>query len=139
MNDVAKLYDLIKRYREDWRHPEELARVVKRIEKGRLRPEQARRWLKKIKPWVEEQERCFNPLRPAPDQSQLGNMDVQLGKLIERKDVTVRYGLRVRQPGKSIMACGTTGSGKSTVLRRLVNELDRINRDALALHNHSDS
>jgi hypothetical protein len=136
VNDVAKLYELIKRYRLDWRHPE-LARIVKRIEKGRLRPDQARRWLKRIKPWVEEQERCFNPLRPAPDQSQLGSMDAELGELIERKGV--RYGLRIRQPGKSLMACGTTGAGKSTILRRLVNELDRINRDALALHHHSDS
>ena len=139
MNDVAKLYQLIKRYHLDWRHPEKLTRVVKRIERGRMRPEQARRWLKKIKPWVEEQERCFNPLRPVPDQSQLGSMDAELGELIERKDVAVRYGLRVRQPGKSLMACGTTGAGKSTILRRLVDELDRINRDALALHNDSDS
>ena len=90
VSDVTKLYKLIKQYRLDWRHPE-LARVMRRIEKGRLRPEQAKRWLKKIKPWVEEQERCFNPLRPAPEQPQLGSMDIELGELIEREGV--RYGL----------------------------------------------
>ena len=135
----AQLKHEIINNRLHWRHPKKLGRILRRIEKGRLSPRQAQRWLRKIKPWVEEQERCFNPLRPAPDQSQLGQMDVELGELIERKDVTVRYGARSRQPGRSLMACGTTGSGKSTVLRRLVDELDRINRDALTLHNDSDS
>ena len=80
---VIQLYELIKRYRLDWRRPERLKRIVKKIEQGKMRPQEAKRWLRTIRPWVEEQQRCFNPLHPAPSQAELGHFDVELGHLKE--------------------------------------------------------
>ena len=64
--DSAELHRLVKRYRLDWRHPKELDPIMKMIERNRLRPRLAQIWIRKIQPWIEEQEKCFNPLPAAP-------------------------------------------------------------------------
>ena len=130
--DTSRLYRLIKEWKLNWRHPE-LKRIVQKIEKGRMRPQQSRRWLKKIASWVEEQEMCFNPFPPAPDQAALGEFDIELGELIEKPGV--RVGIRALQPGKHLIVFGTTGTGKSTVLRRIIDGFDSINRNAGRIHN----
>lgn len=134
MNDVTKLYQLIKRYHLDWRYPEKLTRVVKRIEKGHMRPEQAKRWLRKIQPWIEEQERCFNPFPPAPKQEELGRIDIEVGRLIENPDV--RVGIKILdRAGRSVIAAGCTGSGKSNLIRKLIYGIDALNRAYDRIHN----
>ena len=136
--EINQLYLLIKRFRLDWRHPEELSRVVRRIERGLMRPQQARRWLKKIGPWIEQQRRCFNPFPPAPDQEELGQFDVELGELVENPGV--RIGVRlIQQAGRHLLISGLTGSGKSTILRRLIDGIDTINRNAMRFHNDPGS
>lgn len=124
-SDVALLYQEIQRYLLDWRYPDQIKKVLKRIERGRLTSSQAKRWRKKIKPWIEKQKRCFNPLPPAPDPTQLGKYDIVIGESIERPGTQI--GIRL-QPGKHLIVCGHTGSGKSTVLRRIIDGLDAINR-----------
>ena len=133
---TSQLYRLIKQYHLDWRHPKELERVVRRIEKDRLRPEQVRRWMKRIKPWAETQQRCFNPFPPAPSQKELGEFDIEIGTLKERSDV-VRVGLRISDRPRHVICCGETGSGKSNLLRRIIFGLDKLNRSADQVHNHS--
>lgn len=125
MSEVAQLYQLIKEFRLHWRHPE-LGRVVKKIEKKRMRPQQARRWLRRIRPWVEEQQRCFNPFGPAPDQETLGEFMFEFGELSERPGT--RVGMR-RDP-RHLLVAGATGAGKSNLLRRIIDGLDAHNRSA---------
>jgi DNA helicase HerA-like ATPase len=131
--DTSRLYRLIKEWKLDWRHPE-LNRIVQKIEKGRMRPQQSRRWLKKIRPWVEAQQKCFNPFPPAPEQETLGKFDIEVGKLKERSDV-VRVGLRITDRPRHALISGTTGSGKSNVLKRIILGLDSINRNSGRIHN----
>jgi len=135
--EVNMLYALIKRFRLDWRHPKELERVVRRIERGRMKPQQARRWLRRIRPWVEEQTRCFNPFPPAPSQEELGHFQIEVGELAERPGV--RAGIRLGEAGRSChtIVAGTTGSGKTNILRRLIDGLDTLNR-AGGVHSNPD-
>ena len=134
MNDVATLYKLIKQYRLDWRHPKELKRVVKRIEKGRMQQHQVKRWHKKIQRWIEEQEICFNPLPPAPEQEELGRIDIEVGHLTENPDV--RAGIKILdRAGRSVIITGVTGSGKSNLIRKLIYGIDELNRAYDRTHN----
>jgi hypothetical protein len=133
MNDVAKLYQLIMQWRLHWRYPQELNRIVKKIERGRMRPQQAKRWLRKIRPWVEQQQRCFNPFGPAPDQETLGEFMVEFGELIERPGT--RAGIRSNP--RHLLVAGVTGSGKSNLLRRIIDGLDAHNRSTYRLHRDS--
>ena len=130
-HEALQLYELIKHFRLNWRHPE-LERAVRKIERGRMRPQQAKRWLRKIRPWVEQQEQCFNPFKAAPDQEELGKFDIELAVLSEKP--TVRVGIRVLDRPRHIIVAGTTGSGKSNLLRKLINGLDAINRGTRRIH-----
>lgn len=134
--DAAKLAQLITRYRLHWRHPE-LKRLLRRIERDRLTQHQAKRQLRRIKDDIEAQELCFNPFPPAPDQEELGEFDIELGTLTENP--ASRAGLRILDQPRHVLVAGTTGSGKSNVLRKLVNGLDAINRNGSRIHNDSDS
>ena len=132
--DIHKLEHLIRQYRLHWKHPE-LKRVLKRIEKGRLRPHQASRWLRKIGPWVEEQELRFDPFRPVPDQETLGHYDIEIGQAINS---TSRVGFNLDKPRHAIIA-GQTGSGKSNLIRILIHGIDAVNRGHDRLHRDPDS
>ena len=135
--DTSRLYHLIKEWKLDWRHPE-LQRIVRKIERGRMRPEQSRRWLKKVAPWVEEQRKCQNPFPSAPDQQMLGDFDIEIGKLKERSDI-VRVGLRIMDRPRHVLVSGSTGSGKTNVLRRIIIGIDSINRNGGRIHTDTDS
>jgi len=78
--------------------------------------------------WVEEQKRCFNPFSPAPSQEELGHFDIELGELIENPGVRVGIRIFLKEGPKHVLVAGTTGSGKSNILRRLINGFDAINR-----------
>ena len=134
MNDTpAQLYRLIKQYHLDWRHPKELKRVVRRIEKGRMQPHQVKRWMKKIKPWIEQQEKCFNPFPPAPSKEELGRIDIEVGHLTENPDV--RTGIKILDRPRSVIVAGVTGSGKSNLIRKLIYGIDQLNRAYDGIHN----
>ena len=127
--EAAELYRRIKRYRLDYRHPRELDPIMKMIERNRLRPRLAQIWIRKIQPWIEEQEKCFNPLPAAPDQETLGSFPIELGKLVGN-GVRVGVSLKPRQ----FLVAGATGSGKSNILRRLIDGFDALNRSNSSVH-----
>jgi type IV secretory pathway ATPase VirB11/archaellum biosynthesis ATPase len=128
------LRNKIIKYRLHWRHPE-LQKVLRRIDKGRLQPYQVKRWMKKIQPWIEEQERCFNPFGPAPQtQDELGRIDIEVGHLIENPQV--RVGIKILDDkGKSVIAAGATSSGKSNFIRKIIYGIDALNRAYDRTHN----
>jgi type IV secretory pathway ATPase VirB11/archaellum biosynthesis ATPase len=129
----AQLYREIKRHRLHWRYPKKFGRILRRIEKGRLSPSQAQRWLRKIKPWIEEDEKCPNPFPPAPDQQTLGDFDIEIGSLKERSD-NVRVGVRIMDRPRHVLVAGTTGAGKTNILRRIFIGLNTINRNDGRIH-----
>ncbi|MFC1604020.1 helicase HerA domain-containing protein [Planctomycetota bacterium] len=124
--EAEELYRMIKLFCIDWRHPKELGWIVRKLERGRMTPQLARRWLKKIQPWIEEQRRCFTPFPPAPSQEELGQFDIEIGELIENPGV--RVGVRVLDRPRHIITAGATGAGKSNVLRALIKGFDILNR-----------
>jgi len=125
-HDINRLHQLIKQWHLEWRHPE-LNRVLDKIDKGRLRPQQAKRWLRKIQPWVREQELRFNPFGPAPDQETLGQYDIEIGQVIGK---STRIGFNLEKPRHALIT-GQTGSGKSNLIRGLIDGIDAINRNRI--------
>jgi hypothetical protein len=136
-DEIVQLCNLIKQWRLDARHPREMGRVMKKIERGRLTQREAKRWLRKIRPWIEEQQKRFNPLPPAPDQKELGQFDIELGELVERPGV--RVGVRVLSGPRHLIVAGQTGAGKSNILRRLIDGLDTLNRNGGRIHQRPGS
>jgi len=138
--DAAQLYQLIKQYRLDYRHRKQLSHVVRKIEIGKMRSREARRWLNKplFRRWINEQQRRFNPFPPAPSQEELGTYDVEIGELQEQPGVRVSVKI-IHHPGRHLAVCGQTGSGKSTVIRSLIDGVDSINRNAGRIHSDPDS
>lgn len=132
----VQLYELIKHHRLNWRHPE-LERIVRKIERDKMRPQEAKRWLRKIRPWVEQQERCFNPFPPAPSQEELGHFDIEVGELTEKPGV--RVGVRVLDRPRHVVAAGFTGTGKSNLLRKIIDGLNTINRGGGRIYNNPDT
>jgi hypothetical protein len=129
----AQLKHEIEKHHLHWRHPKTVGRILRRIEKGRLNSRQARRWLKKIKPRIEEDEKCPNPFPPAPDQKTLGDFDIKIGSLKERSD-NVRVGVRIMDRPRHVLVAGTTGAGKTNILRRIFIGIDAINRNDGPIH-----
>jgi hypothetical protein len=131
-DEITQLCNLIRQWRLDARHPGELRWVLRKIERGRLTPHEAKRWLRRVGPWIEDQKRRFNPLPPAPNQAELGQFDVELGELAERPGV--RVGIRVLSGPRHLIVAGQTGAGKSNILRRLIDGLDALNRNSGRIH-----
>jgi len=96
----------------------QIAVMRSRLENNRVNEGQARIWLQRIQPLVDEQERCFNPLPRAPDQDEMAPADIEVADVLENPGV--RAGIRFTDRPRHIITCGATGSGKSTLLRRLI-------------------
>jgi hypothetical protein len=114
-----QLYQVIKKEKLDCRHPGELERIVKNIERGRARPYQIKRWSKKIRPYIEQQIREGNYLPMPPDVEDLNlnikPFDVVLGNLIERPEVP--FGIYLSSGVHHIIICGKPGAGKTVTLK----------------------
>ena len=130
--EQTQLLGLIKQYNLDARHPVEVRRLMRKIERDQVTPFDVRRWLRKIKPWIEEQQKRFNPLPPPPSQEDLGEFDIEIGELIENPGV--RVGIRVVSGPRHLIVAGVTGAGKSNILRRIIDGLDALNRHGGAIH-----
>jgi len=115
----SQLYRLIKQYCLDFRHPDELARIVRQLERDRARPQQSKRWLRKIRPWIEQQIREGNYLPMSPTITDLNldaePFDVQLGMLTERPEVP--FGMYITAGVHHMIIVGKPGSGKTVTLK----------------------
>jgi len=118
----SQLYRLIKQYCLDFRHPDELARIIRKLERDRCRPQQAKRWLKKIRPWIEQQIREGNylPMPPGIDDLTLDKepIEIVLGNLVERPEVP--FGLSISTGVHHIVIVGKPGSGKTVTLKAYI-------------------
>jgi len=129
-DELTQLCNLITRYRLDWRHPQELRRILKKIERNRLGPAQARRWLKRVQPWVERQivESNYLPKAPMPEELGLDEdpVDLPIGHAVEQPSVPL--GVRVRRSVPHLLIVGKSGAGKSVTFRQHFREIDEYNR-----------
>lgn len=92
---------------------------MRRLERGTLSPRQARRRLKKIQPWIEQQIRDGNYL-PMPASIEdlaldIKPFDVELGHLSERPEVP--FGIRLYDGTHHILIAGKPGAGKTVALK----------------------
>jgi hypothetical protein len=117
--EANQLYQLITQEKLDCRHPNELERIKKNIERGRIRPYQIKRWSRKIRPYLEQQIREGNYL-PMPPTIEDLNLDVKpfdvvLGNLTERPEVP--FGIYLSSGVHHIIICGKPGAGKTVTLK----------------------
>lgn len=123
--DASLLYRLIKQYALDWRHPDELERVVKRLEKGKLSQVQIRRWMRKIKPWIDEQILKQNYLPSPPKMEDFGidqkPFEITLGQLSERPKVP--FGMNLTKGVHHMIISGKPGSGKTVTLKLYISRI----------------
>jgi hypothetical protein len=128
--EASHLYRLIKQYVLDWRHPDLLARVVRRLEKDKLSQSQVRRWMRKIKPWIEEQVLKQNYLPCPPDPQAFGTeqkpFDLSLGFLSERPEVP--FGVNVSEGVHHAIIVGKPGSGKTVTLKVYISKIIEFNQ-----------
>lgn len=126
--EAQQLHNLIKYYQLDRRHPDRLRRVIRKIERSRMGPKEAKRWLRRIIPWVEEQEIRGNFLPKAPTFEELGldkePYDIELGHLVEKP--LVPCGIRLSLP--HALLCGKTKSGKTVTLRVFIKSIGEFNK-----------
>jgi|GEM_PF-3522131 len=123
--EASHLYHLIKQYALDWRHPDPLARVVRRLEKDKLSQSQVRRWMRKIEPWIEEQVLKQNYLPCPPDPQAFGTeqkpFDLSLGFLSERPEVP--FGVNITDGVHLMIISGNPGSGKTVTLKLYISKI----------------
>jgi len=116
----------VQTYRLADRYPE-VRQYLYRAQSGRgLSEGTARALLIAIEPLVLELERCPSTLPLAADQDELGGFDVELGELIENPGA--RIGIRLVGSPAHCHVSGTTGSGKSTVLRQIIDGVDALDQ-----------
>jgi hypothetical protein len=115
----ASLYRQIKEFLLDYRHPDQLERVVKKLEKDRMSPGQIRRWIRRIQPWIEKQIREGNYLPLPPKMEDLGidqkPFQIQMGHLCERPDVP--FSMNVTDGVHHLVIVGKPESGKTVSLK----------------------
>ncbi len=121
-NYAQQLYHKIVKYRLDDHYPE-IAALKVRLEHNRLSQFVVRAWLRKIEPYVEQQKRCWNPFPAAAGAEELGKFDIELGHLKQARDTPV--GVRFIARPNHIITCGGTGSGKSTLNRRIIRQTEQ--------------
>lgn len=95
---------------------------------GRLSESQARATLVGMQDLIDQQLRSPNLLARPPDEDQLyadGRPEVEIGTI----ENGLRFGLRISDPPRHVLSVGATRSGKTTGIRKLIQQIDRWNRD----------
>jgi hypothetical protein len=118
--DVHKFHGLVEAYELEQRRQiyEQLKIPLKLYDLGQLPDSVAGYWVKKLKPCIEELEKCPIPFPLAPTQEELGHYDVEFGRL--KENPSVRAGIILDGTPRHLVVSGATGSGKSTLIRRTV-------------------
>lgn len=122
---VSYLLHLIAQYGLDDRNAA-VAQLRALAEHGRLSESQARTYMLWLEPFVQEQIDRPNLLHRPPDRERLhadGEWDISLGKLIE---ADLEIGIRLLDRPRHILVAGTTGSGKTTAIRRIIQGIEQL-------------
>ena len=124
-----QLHQLITAYRLDSRSSE-FAQLKMAIERGMISEAIAKAYMAGVQQAVDQLDVFPVNLMRVPSREELyaaGKPDVELGHLMEGED-GVRFGLRLLDRPRHVLIAGATGSGKSTALRNIIINVDRIGR-----------
>jgi len=134
---VAQLLAVLQTYGLADRDPQ-LAQYQMLAESGMLSPGMAKCILIDLQERVEKQKDFPTPLHRPPTREQLyadGRPDVEVGNLVESEQL--RFGIRLRDRPRHILAAGATGSGKTTLLRALICGIEALNEQQEAAQSDS--
>jgi hypothetical protein len=118
--NAHEFYRLVRTYALEQRRQlyDQLKIPLKLYELGQLPDSVAGYWVKKLKPYIEELEKCPISFPLAPTEEELGHYDVEFGRL--KENASARAGIILDGMPRHLVVSGATGSGKSTLLRRTV-------------------
>jgi len=106
----------------------ELEWLVWQARYGRLSDDQARRYMLGLQEWIDQAEKHPNLLRKPPSAEELTNGQ-QPDFFIGHLENMVRFGLRIRDRPRNIICVGDCGSGKTTLIRRIIREIDQLGEE----------
>jgi hypothetical protein len=107
-----------------------VANVLYAAENGALSELQCLGHLQQLQALIQEQERRPNRLRAPPGEDVLyaaGRPDIELGTLADTDGL--RFGVRLPGRPRHKLIIGSTGGGKTTLIRRLIQETYRVCRE----------
>jgi len=126
-SSVAELIATIKYYHLDDRYLD-IADILFMAEQGMLGESMAKGYLFSLQEIIEHAKDFPNFLHRPPTQEQLnarGAPDIEIGTLVEGDHA--RCGIRLRHRVPHILAAGSTGGGKSTLMRAMIHRIEELN------------
>jgi chromosomal replication initiation ATPase DnaA len=126
-SSVAELIATIKYYHLD-EHDDQVADILFMAEQGMLSESMAKAYLFSLQDAIEHAKDFPNFLHRPPTQEQLdarGKPDIEVGTLVEGEQA--RCGIRLKGRVPHILAAGSTGSGKSTLMRAMIHRIEELN------------
>jgi len=127
-NYVAIFLELLARHSQLCEHHPELQQYQMAAMMGGLSNDKARLLIYQLQQIIEHETDFPNLLHRPPTEQQLnqeGAPDITVGHLVE--DETIRVGLRLRGCVPHILAAGSTGGGKTTLFRVIMDRVETIN------------
>ena len=125
---VAMLLRVFREYRLTDRYPQ-LAQYEMLAEMGRLSESMAKAILSQLEPIIDDLYDYPVHLHRPPTGEQLhanGKADIEFLTLQEGEE-EVRYGIKLLDRPRFLVAAGATGSGKTTALRNIAIRVDELN------------
>ena len=125
---VNQLLQLIGDYRLEDRHPNEISPIVLMAQHGILSEGMAKAYLMMIQPLVDATDPHPNFLPRPPTEGELyaeGRPDIEVGNVAEGE--MPRCGLRIRNRIPHVLAAGAPGSGKTTLARVIIQQVEDLN------------
>ncbi|HML74403.1 MAG TPA: DUF87 domain-containing protein [Anaerohalosphaeraceae bacterium] len=126
-NYVQILLHVINRYNLTVQYPE-LAVYQVQATSGKLSEGMAKAILVQLQSIIDHAIDFPNYLHRDPTEQQLyakGKYDIEIGSLVN--DPLIRIGLRYQDKPRHVLSVGATGAGKSTLIRRIIIEVEKAN------------
>ena len=123
-SNLRRLVELIRRYKLDNRS-REFRNVLRMIDRGLLDEQLAEVYVLRVQPWIDQFDRLPNLLGPVPASEECPPAPLRLGHCEENDELIV--GLFLTN-GAHCLCAGTTGSGKTVAIRRLLDSIEEHNR-----------
>ena len=128
VNYVAMLLEVMQAYALCDRHPD-LAQYEMMAQLGQLSQNMAKVILYQLQDVIQESEDFPNFLHRPPSEEQIneeGKPDIEIGNLIEGEQL--RFGLRILDRPRHVICAGSTGSGKTTSIRKIILAIHELNK-----------